>query len=82
MSDCSNIEDTSGILYDEACRLTGLCCLMLVSHGAEIDRASLIFELERLQWLIQLDTGLPHKGIALAIELLEARPSYPLDIPG
>jgi len=48
MSDCSNFEGPTGILYDEACRLTGLCCMMLVNSNTETDRASLMFELERL----------------------------------
>ena len=71
MSDCSEQEDGLSKLYDEACRLTGLACLMIVSHGAEPDRISILHELERLHWLILLESGQPHAGLKLAVELLQ-----------
>lgn len=71
MSDGSAQEDGLSKLYDEACRLTGLACLMILSHGAEPDRISILHELERLQWLILLESGQPHAGLRYAIELIQ-----------
>ncbi|MEB7502369.1 DUF2767 family protein [Leclercia pneumoniae] len=31
----STTDDEESLLYDEACRIVGQCCLMLASNGAE-----------------------------------------------
>lgn len=71
MSDFSEQADGLSKLYDEACRLTGLACLLIVNNAAEPDRISILYELERLQWLILLESGQPNAGLKLAIELMQ-----------
>ncbi|WP_263071008.1 hypothetical protein [Enterobacter huaxiensis] len=71
MSDSNLINDRQPELFDEACRLTGLAYLMQIMHGDTPSHQSLLHELRRLDWLILLDTGFPHPGLRMAIELLE-----------
>ena len=72
MSENDLIEGTHPELFDEACRLTGLAYLMQVMHGDTPSHQFLLHELRRLDWLILLDTGTPHPGLRMAIELLES----------
>ena len=71
MSDNNLVKDSQPELFDEACRLTGLAYLMQVMHGDTPSHQSLLHELRRLDWLILLDTGSPHPGLRMAIELLK-----------
>lgn len=71
MSGNKLVEDRHKQLFDEACRLTGLAYLTQVMHGDNPTYLSLLHELKRLDWLILLETGIPHPGLRMAIELIE-----------
>ncbi|MEZ6878868.1 hypothetical protein [Enterobacter sp. KBR-315C3_2022] len=72
MSDNILVEGREGLLFDEACRLTGLAYLTQVMHGDNPSHQSLLHELRRLDWLILLDSGSPHPGLRMAIQMLES----------
>ncbi|MDF7629965.1 hypothetical protein PUG46_11890 [Erwiniaceae bacterium L1_55_4] len=40
--------DLNDNLFDEACRLTGMCCLLMARDGEEINRTQLTLKLMRL----------------------------------
>ncbi|MBK0126200.1 hypothetical protein IAE30_20890 [Pantoea sp. S61] len=40
--------DLNDNLFDEACSLTGMCCLLMAIDGEEINRTQLTLELMRL----------------------------------
>lgn len=66
----SGTDDNESVLYDEACRIIGQCCLMLASNGAETHRDQLVYQLKRLHWNFMVETDVSHTGILFAIEQL------------
>lgn len=76
MSEDETEDDAGEAFYDETCRIVGQCCLMLASHGAETNRAQLVYQLKRLYWQIMVATEEHHTGILLAIEQLETPEMY------
>ncbi|AYL49854.1 TPA: DUF2767 family protein [Citrobacter farmeri] len=66
----STTDDEESLLYDEACRMVGQCCLMLASNGAETHRDQLVYQLKRLHWKFMVETDVSHNGILFAIEQL------------
>ncbi|WP_217550539.1 DUF2767 family protein [Pantoea sp. GbtcB22] len=61
-------------LYDEACRLTGMCCLTMARDGEEINRAQLTVELMRLLGTCIEQVGQCPSPLLFAIEELNAGP--------
>lgn len=61
-------------LYDEACRLTGMCCLMMARDGEEINRTQLTVELMRLLGTCIEQVGQCPPPLLFAIEGLTAGP--------
>lgn len=64
-------EPKSDLVYDEACRMVGQCCLMMAQSGGEITRAQVVYQLKRLHWQIMEETGESNLPVKLAIEQLE-----------
>ena len=66
-----NEDELDELIYDEACRLTGMCCLMLSSNGAETSRLQIACQLERLLKAYFEQTQEINPSLVLAIEQLQ-----------
>lgn len=64
-------DELNGLIYDEACRLTGLCCLMLASNGEEESGSQLEYKQRRLLDACFEETDEVNLSLILAIEQLQ-----------
>lgn len=66
-------DELNELIYDEACRLTGMCCLMLASNGEEVSRSQLEYQLTRLLDACFEETDEINLPLILAIEQLQGQ---------
>ena len=66
--------DLNDNLFDEACRLTGMCCLLMARDGEEINRTQLTLELMRLLGTCIGQAGQCPPPLLFAIEELTEEP--------
>lgn len=69
-----NDDELNELIYDEACRLTGMCCLMLASNGEETNRMQIAYQLKRLLRAYIDETEESNPSLVLAIEQLQDVP--------
>lgn len=67
MSEHSEQQD---VLFDEACRIVGQCCLALADNNAETNRDQLVHQLKRLYWLYMQETNESNLAMLFAMEQL------------
>ncbi|WP_051931088.1 hypothetical protein [Rahnella sp. WP5] len=62
--------ESVNVIFAEACRMVGECCLMFAQNGEEISRTRVARRLERVQESVVTITGEPNDALYLAIERL------------
>jgi len=66
-------DELNELIYDEACRMTGMCCLMLASNGEKVSRRQLKYQLTRLLDAYFKETDEVNLTLVLAIEQLQGQ---------